>query len=110
MKKYKLLKDLPWCNVGTILKEWKPSYNNIINIINNDKLFEIYKDWFEEIKEETIKPKYKVWDYVVYKDLKWTSYIKIFAIHYRNWFIYNGKFSENELRLPTQNELQTFFR
>lgn len=67
-----------------------------------------------EEKEEK-KPKFKVWDYVIWNKktgFGWDIYIEIHSIHnIDNEFAYNfEKFRENDLRLPTKEELKTYFK
>jgi hypothetical protein len=118
MKKYKLLKDLPFVEKWEII-----DYNDDLHIHNhllkNGRLDDLLWEWFEEVKEE--QPKFKVWDYVVkYADeTKSYTYIKIYSISIINWeFCYNQYSSgicikyipEKDLRKPTQKELDKYFR
>ena len=62
-----------------------------------------------EEKEEDENPKYKVWEYVVvtwYEDLK---YIKIFSVQLNNGYEYNEEFDEDEIRKPTNKELNKYY-
>jgi len=77
----------------------------------------LIKEWYiEEIFElKEILPKFKVWDYVVWNKktgFSWDIYIEIHSIHnIDNEFAYNfEKFRENDLRLPTEEELKKYFR
>jgi hypothetical protein len=104
MKKYKLLRDLPW------YKKWDEL--NWFEELRTSKDY-LIKEWYlEEIKE---KPKYKIWDYVVF-DWEDKRYIKIIDIMYKhNGFRYNtgwmgNYFAEHTLRLPTKGELEIYFR
>lgn len=61
-------------------------------------------------------PKYKIWDNVVYKDEEEIVYIKICEISKeRDWtFKYNSNITswylEQQLREPTQEELNLYFK
>lgn len=106
MKKYRLLKDLPW------IDKWEEWVWESFRFTRNYLL----EKWFiEEVKEEP-KPKFKVWDYVVYESKNIIRYIKIIEIR-KEWndFLYNQTwwwyyFWEECLRLPTQEELEKYFR
>lgn len=118
MKKYKLLEHIDneeWEEIGI----W-----DIFEIASNDyftfsdwktcPISFLIREWYiEEIKEQL--PKFKVWDYVVWNkhtSFSWDIYIKIHSIHtIDNEFAYNfEKFRENNLRLPTEEELKKYFR
>ena len=107
MKKYRLLKDLPNKSCWTIISEKDvQKYYDFFSYINS-------VEWFEEVKEEP-KPKFKIWDYVVHK--AWKRFIKIIDIKITedNSFIYNYDsmwyYRDSELRKPTQEELEKYFR
>ncbi len=126
MKKYRLLKDLPFYKKWDILyvdsyvvynDELLQEQSILQKIIINDLFDFLLWDWFEEIKE--LKPKFKVWDYVVKDDrvkckdwLTWKIYyIKINTIRFDEYlkcFLYNG-YKEEELRSPTKEELEKYF-
>lgn len=123
MKKYKLLKDLPFHKKWTIFlydweevfEEWDIEHPIGTHYFDDYSFKTLIWEWFEEVKEEP-KPKFKVWDYVVYKN--WKRFIKIIDIkitsnsnyikynHDSGWWYYH----EDELRLPTQEELEKYFR
>ena len=79
MKKYKLLKELPWLEAGTIIeyKDWEiypkdNDYNKniekyLINAIENND----YYWWLEEIKEPKNIYNLKKWDTYFYIDDLW---------------------------------------
>jgi hypothetical protein len=93
MKRYKLLKDLPWIKAGVIFEEQK--YSGQITIINKEYNYlfretEILPDWFEEIQEDKfnkyrvikeIYQLYEVWDIV---DDRWYYYFDK-DWHYKPW-------------------------
>ena len=95
MKKYKLLKDLPWMKSWAIFKE--KNYLGITCITNDETNYsfretEILPDWFEEIPEDTfnkyrvikeIEWLYEVWDIV---DDRWYYYFDE-DWHYKPWQI-----------------------
>lgn len=71
------------------------------------------------------EPKYKVWDCVVYVWTKWLEFIQIINIrvddgvvvwynvsHYLNkeWVEMISIKGEGDLRLPTEKEIETYFR
>lgn len=116
MKKYKLLKDLPYIKAGIIYEQdwnqYKSEKQDWITDYLNKNIIENNPEWFEEIKEE-LKPKFKVWDYVVafkiWIFLKINSIFKnwLWEYRYSNW---TNWYYENELRLPTEEELKIYFR
>lgn len=126
MKKYKLTKDLGLTRTGWIFDiEWYYYWNNINELIKmeiNEEVKDIikYTDYFPDYFQEVFElkeqlPKFKVWDYVVWNkhtSFSWDVYIKIHSIHtIDNEFAYNfEKFRENNLRLPTEEELKKYFR
>lgn len=97
---------------------------------NNNDIFKIkYINWRELITWDSdeviikniIKPKYKVWDYVVWENKKAKVFIKINTVQYfKERFIYNAvaldndsgmfEFKEKYLRKPTKEELDIYFR
>jgi len=111
-KKYKVIKSFKDEEIWFI-SVWS-LYENISRIAN--KILEV--NWFiEEIKEKKEKkfenlPKYKVWDYAVMITNNYIDYIKIFSItkYENNDILYNDSWNENELRKPTQKELDLYFR
>jgi hypothetical protein len=132
MKKYKLLKDIYDHKMFSIFdEEWyyylkhdwwliKSGYRSkiikdIIESKNEENYFVKFQEYFEEIKD---KPKYKVWDYVVCDtedDRK--IYIKIISLVFMyNEFRYNIEnqsktyYLDDSFRLPTPEELETYFR
>lgn len=130
MKKYRLLKDLVYIKAWAIYLEniiWESLFNYRSESVLNrywtydylhKKDVENNPEWFEEVKEEP-KPKFKIWDYVVY-EWKNVEYIKIFLIK-QSWenFVYNSTptadwysvcYHESHLRKPTQEELEKYFR
>lgn len=114
MKKYKLLKDIPWHKAGEILikvyLDWVNDWYwfKWSEWAYHESFIKKQTKWFEEVKEINM-PKYKVWDYVA--TLNWLYFIKIYEISYLNNFaLYNTEYSEEELRLPTQKELEIYFR
>lgn len=114
MKKYKLLKDLPWADKWDIYREdWynlsKDGSDDLIRgWIFEDKNFkDLIWVWVEEIKEEK-EVKYRVWDYAVVKNP--VGYLKIDSVEEVGWgYWYNG-YEDTELRLPTNEELEKYFR
>lgn len=119
MKKYKLLKDLPYIKAGIIYEQdwnqYKSEKQDWITDYLNKNIIENNPEWFEEIKEAP-QPKFKVWDYVVCDLSIIKTYLKIFAITLKDWiFKYNMDgslcyFAEKDLRLPTEEELKIYFR
>lgn len=132
MKKFRLLKDLPYTKAWIIYTKSDDNYSWIYNYvsekINNWRIDYLNKEdvednpeWFEEVKEE-LKPKFKIWDYVVCESTspRWSKikkYIKIIDIRIKsdNYIEYNRDsalwyYSEHELRLPTEEELEKYFR
>lgn len=126
MKKYRLLKDLPFHKKWMIfLYDWKQAFEEwdmehpiALHYFDDISFKVLLWEWFEEVKEEP-KPKFKIWDYVVYE---WESieYIKIYNIK-KSWtnFIYNQTptsywfficYYEANLRLPNKEELKKYFR
>lgn len=87
--------------------------DDVYIIIHNWEIYCFNKWMFEEVREEP-KPKFKVWDYVVHED--WKRFIKIIDIKITedNSFIYNHDglwyYRDSELRKPTQEELEKYFR
>ena len=68
MKRYKLLKDLPFAQAGAIFKEWTGERNEKEEkaLINTDNLtttlwvgdIESFDEWFEEVKRVVVPDKY----------------------------------------------------
>lgn len=126
MKKYKLLKDIPFHNKWTVfIFDWYSAYveweeDHLVSHPFEDEDFKsLLWIWYEEILEEP-KHKFKVWDYVVKDDrfkckdwLTWKIYyIKINYIRFDEYlkcFLYNS-YKEEELRSPTKEELEKYFR
>lgn len=67
MKRYKLLKDLPFAQAGAIFKEWTGERNEKEEkaLINTDNLtttlwvgdIESFDEWFEEVKRVVVPDK-----------------------------------------------------
>ncbi len=113
MKTYTVIKDF-------INSEWfKVSSWFIVNYKIDDYIKLLINNWFiEEIKEEDKYykiPKFKVWDKVVWDSDYKPCYMIIFELYPTiEWYIYNFrddsiKFKEDELRKPTQEELDLYF-
>lgn len=115
MKKYKIKQNY-YCVEWSIRKawdefEWDENHLFILHLLNI---------WFiEEVKEDS--PKFKVWDYAVFDLDKWHAYIKITEIRIewspftKNIIKYNRDstwwyYEESELRKPTSEELEKYFR
>ena len=118
MKKYKLLKEFPWAKVGNIYDENWRGYNcnnhDMIKewIFDNESFNDLLWEWIEEIKEEE-NPKYRIWDYVVAEkgdDEITIQYLKISGIILKYWQLRYDGYKEEDLRLPTEEELEIYFR
>lgn len=116
MKKYKLLKDLPFFKKWTIfLFDWTRAYEGwneeeVVHHPFNDCSFnDLLWEWYEEIRDEEI-PKFKIGENVVYDDFSWTiRFQQVRSIHYdTGGFNYNWYFEEF-LRRPTQEELDKYY-
>ena len=120
MKKYKLLKDIPFYDKWTVfIFDWYSAYEELNpeeHLVSHPFEDEDFKSlvwiWYEEILAKT-EPKFKVWDYAVaFKKwiyLKITSIFKngLWEYRYSNW---TNWYDEDELRNPTKEELEKYFR
>ena len=122
MKKYKLLKDLPFVDKGEIFRyedcklyceDWnKSSYNVLFEDMDfNELLWE----WLEEVNLKP-KPKFRVWDKVktiglgsvIYTTIAWFHYKEeLKEFEYFTLCITNCR--ENELKIPTEYELNNYY-
>ena len=96
---------------------WRVVQRNSITI--HYKTWWMYIVWEKDkfkATDDIKKPKYKIWDYVVWKYFEDTIYVKITSIKKDGEkFIYNidvswDYFHEDTLRLPTKEELNLYFR
>lgn len=116
MKRYRLLKHIDnedW-NEIEIWKQFELTDYFHFNDWQTIPVSFLIREWYiEEIKEE-LKPKFKVWDYAVWK--YGNRYVKIIDIHFiDNSFKYNSywdwyHYKECNLRFPTKEELEKYFR
>lgn len=115
MKKYKLLKELPWCKVWTIYDEywnyedWKTSDLFKAWIIDNEDIATILWVWIEEIKEEE-NPMFRIWDKVVVDMADFSEYC-IITNKTKDWYRvwYTWPINEKLTRLATPEEIQKYF-
>lgn len=110
VKKYKLLKDIPWCKAWTIF-EVRKNYIEFWNWSFYEK--DLTPDWFEEI-EDNFKDNLKVWDYYVKEYSSWVcAYKSLKEIEvWQDTFI-DGSNIKNTgyiIRKPTEEELKKYFR
>lgn len=95
----------------------------LIKIYHNDKYtkpIEMFVDRINILKSidvnvnnvKFVATKYRVWDYVVYKDSDEIKYIKIssITIDWMSNISYNWIYEEEKLRSPTEEEMDMFFR
>ena len=105
MTKYKVFKDFHMPD-GRIYEKWE-----IVTIHNDSLSLYLNFSWYIwEIPQP--RPKYKVWDYIVSAYTSWTQiYEKIYSIcEWNEWeWRYNNK-NEDEIRTPTKDELDLYFR
>lgn len=119
-----------------VILNWKDITSEVDIVIgvdtdekNKSKTIVYYKNWWEyklwesddiDLISTILEPKYKIWDYVV-EEWKWKStYMKIHSIKFmESEFRYNivystdrlhSYYSEENLRIPTKEECQTYFR
>ena len=90
----------------------KPTNPNICK--NNDWTYTSWINCRKIKEEEIIKPRFKVWDYVVRIPSRLSfckiEYLKIKSIyHSAEWYYYNG-WLEDSLREPTEKELEIYFK
>jgi hypothetical protein len=112
--KYKLLKFIELKE--NFISVWD-TLDSIWGFVNLDSWLQlsvellIEQGFIEEVKE-TIKPKWKVGDYVVHNHFIWgIQYMKIFSVTQDLGLFYiNNSFKESELRDPTREELSIYFR
>ena len=70
-------------------------------------------DYWLVPKKQEDKPKFQVWDYVVYEDTTYNRnyYLKIYEIIvFEDWSIHYNWYWEKWLRLPTEKELELYYR
>lgn len=127
MKKNRFIKEFGNISTTSLYNEkWRYIWNIHSDEINYWELNELmqwlilykdfFKDYIEEYKELPNPPKFKVWDYAVIDDKKFKKYIKIInvVINPKGRIKYNSDsfwyYAEQELRLPTKEELAKYFR
>ena len=119
MKKYRFIKQFKNISTTSLYnEEWRHIWDVDCDEIKNWGIHELmlwmimYKDSFKEYIEEYIeepKPKFKVWDYAVLCHLS-TEYLKINRICKNTYsYLYNW-YKEEDLRSPTKEELEKYFR
>lgn len=115
MKTYKLLKDLPFTPKGTIFNEdargedWL-TLANIKPMVKDEALEKLEWIWFEEIKEkEKESPTFKIWDYAILKR-DWEFILITSITSPRDIYTYNYSHNDSDLRKPTKQELDLYFR
>lgn len=110
IKKYKVIKSF-YCLHWQIANVWQILDEKYINSHFLYTIWYLLDKWFlQELILDNKKPKYKIWDYVVYNFIS-TNFSKITDICINDsWeFLYNN-FCEVQLRLPTPEELQLYYR
>ncbi len=119
MKTYRLKKDIigakKWMEFGysygeitwQIAVEWKSLWQ-VMGLIR--AVWIENTEYFEKVKEV----EFKVGDYAVYGNNSYTDYIKYIKIDgitiYNDWDIFYNWYKPEDLRKPTQEELNLYFR